>query len=132
MNPSYVMGLDLGPPGEPTGFVIIERSASTVANPNCEYRVRHLQRFPPSTPYQTIIDLLAERTRHSPLGSSPLVVDVTAVGRQILGRLFKAVKGVVPIVIGAGHAVQRAEGIGQMIPKKDLVTTLQLALRLAA
>ena len=47
MDASYVMGLDLGPPGEPTGFAILEEPAADVAPPEPTYNLRHLERFPP-------------------------------------------------------------------------------------
>jgi hypothetical protein len=126
---SYVMGLDLGQPGEPTGFAVLEWPATDDPKPEMEYHLRHLERFQPGTQYQTIIESVAERTDKPPLTGSPIVVDVTAVGRQIVDRLYKSLKRVQPIVIGAGHTPQWVERIGQMVPKKELVTGLQLALQ---
>jgi hypothetical protein len=129
MDASYVMGLDLGQTGDPTGFAVLEWPATDDPKPEAEYHLRHLHRFTPGTSYQAIIESVAERTVAPPLKGSPIVVDVTAVGRQIVDRLYKSLTRVVPIVIGAGHTPQWVEWIGQMVPKKELVTGLQLALQ---
>ncbi len=129
MDASYVMGLDLGQPGEPTGFAVLEWPATDDPKPEMEYHLRHLERFQPGTQYQAIIESVAERTDEPPLKGSPIILDVTAVGRQIVDRMYKSLKRVLPIVIGAGHVPQWVERIGEMVPKKELVTGLQLALQ---
>ena len=55
MDASYVMGLDLGPPGEPTGFAVLEWPATDDPTPESEYHLRHLERFQPGTSYQAIV-----------------------------------------------------------------------------
>jgi hypothetical protein len=129
MPATFVMGLDLGPPGEPTGFAVLERPAAEGPSPEPEYAVRHLERFPPGATYPVIIEAVAARADTSPLCDSPLVVDQTAVGRAVIDRLRRAQPAprVVPVVIGAGQSAQRDEKGVWVVPKKELVTCLQLA-----
>jgi hypothetical protein len=145
MAATYVLGLDLGPPGEPTGFAILERPAAETPveypmrhqkrrpietpPPEPVYRVRHLERFPTGTPYPAIVEKVVERARTPPLQGSPLIVDQTAVGKVVIDCLWKAKLKVTQVVISAGQAVQDAEGGGLQVPKKDLVTVLQVLLQ---
>ena len=124
---SYVLGLDLGPPGEPTGFAILERPAGS----NPDSHLRHLERFPPGTPYPAIVGAVAERAADPVLRDAPLVVDRTAVGATVIDCLRRAQPPlrVTPVVVTAGHAVQRADGGGWLVPKKELVSCLQLLLQ---
>jgi hypothetical protein len=127
----YVLGLDLGPPGEPTGFAVLEEPAVEVHSLEPTYNLRHLERFPPGATYPAIVAAVAARAGTSPLYRSPLVVDQTAVGKGVIDRLRRAQPApwVVPVVIGAGQAVQQDERGGWLVPKKELVTCLQLVLQ---
>jgi hypothetical protein len=129
MATSYVMGLDLGPPGEPTGFAVLERADLDPQEP--QYRLRHVNRFPPGTPFPLIVEMVAARARTTELHDSPMIVDCTAVGQVVLNHLRRALpaQAVNAVVIGAGHSLQLAEGIGWMVPKKDLVSALQMVLQ---
>jgi hypothetical protein len=126
-RPTYVMGLDLGPPGEPTGFAVLERPTESLAEP--VYHLRHLERFPVGESYPTIIEAVAKKAGTPPLCGAPLVVDRTAVGKAIIDHLRRARLCVIQVVISAGQAVQPLEGGGDLVPKKELVTGLQLLLQ---
>jgi hypothetical protein len=131
MGPWYVLGLDVGPPGEPTGFAILESPALDQAPIEYEYHLRHVERFPPGTPYPAIIGMVAERVKTAGLTSSPLAVDLTAVGRQFLEQCWKARAGlhVRAIFVTAGLSVLKADDGTDLVPKRDLVVALQLALQ---
>jgi hypothetical protein len=64
------------------------------------------------------------------LKGSPLVVDQTGVGRALVDMLKQAKTGgrVVPVTITAGINVRLVEG-NYHVPKKELVTCLQLILQ---
>jgi hypothetical protein len=124
---SYVMGLDLGQAGEPTGFAVLEWPATDVPTPDRPYHLRHLERFAPGVPYETIFATVAERASQPPLKGSPLVVDVTAVGTPVVDLLHKTLKRVIPIVMGAGHSFRWIDWMGQSVPKNEFVSRLQLA-----
>jgi hypothetical protein len=125
----YFLGLDLGPPGDSTGFAILERPATETPPPEPEYRVRYLERFPPGTSYPAIIEAVVGRAARAPLEGSNIVVDCTAVGKAVIDRLRAANLSLTPVVISAGLTVQQTEHGGFLVPKKDLVTGLQLALQ---
>jgi hypothetical protein len=129
MDASYVMGLDLGPPGEPTAFAVLEWPATDEPKPENAYHLRHLERFLPNTSYPTIMEAVAMRTDTPPLCAAPLVVDVTAVGRQVIDRLYKLKPRIFPILMTAGQTTHWVEWVGQSVPKKELVSALQLALQ---
>ena len=123
MDASYVMGLDLGQPGEPTGFAVLEWPATDDPTPESPYHLRHLERFPPGTSYPAILEAVADRAgRAAP--------EQVAAGRRRRprsgGRSSTACTDsacrVIPIVIGAGHTPHWVDWVGQMVPKKDLVT----------
>lgn len=120
----FFAGLDLGPPGEPTGFAVVERPAPP-AEP--ELRVRHLERFAPGTPYESIVDGAITRLP----AHTPLVVDQTGVGGAVvrLLRSRRPMPRVVPAALTAGHAAHVAEDGCWLVPKVELVTALQLALQ---
>jgi hypothetical protein len=125
----FVLGLDLGPPGEPTGFAILERPEAGTPAPEPDFHVRHLERFPPGATWSVIVEAVAARAGTAALRGSPLVADGTAVGKALIDLLRRAKVAVVPVMITAGQAVQRAEGGDWLVPKKELVTSLQLALQ---
>ncbi len=51
-----------------------------------------------------------------------MVVDVTAVDRGLIDRLYQTKMRIEPIVIGAGQEVHWVDCVGQIVPKKELVT----------
>jgi hypothetical protein len=127
----YILGLDFGPPGEPTGFAVLEEPAAEVPPSEPTYNLRHLERFPPGATYRAIVEAVAARAGTPQLYRSPLVVDQTAVGKDVIAKLRRAhpAPWVVPVVIGVGQEAQRDDRGGWLIPKKELVTSLQLLLQ---
>jgi hypothetical protein len=131
MQATYVLGLDVGPPGEPTGFAILERPAYEKPPREPEYHLRHAERFTPGSSYPAIIGGVVERAKSAGISGCPLIVDQTAVGLTFVRQLQKAQSDlyVVSIAVTAGQAVQKAEDGTEMVPKRDLVMALQMALQ---
>lgn len=110
------------------------------------YAVRHLERLPKGTPYtqqvarvKEIHDHLAQQMRWTPRGSRlevveprpvnvALVVDQTGVGRPVVDMLRDARLHPIGITITGGDNVTR-DGYGYRVPKRDLVTTVQVLLQ---
>ncbi len=94
-----------------------------------EYHLRHLERPALGTPYPAIVTLLCERLATPPLaGASALAVDATGVGRPVVDLLRwdkRLHAPVVPVTITGGDAVTH-EGSEYHVPKRDLVSTLQV------
>ena len=128
----HFVGLDLGQPHEFTALAVLERSPPTDADTTVEqseYALRHLHRFPLGTPYTQIVPAVAALVRSGPLAESPVVVDQTGVGRAVVDLMRQAIGWVVPVTITGGHAVTMGEDRSFHVPKKELVTCLQVLMQ---
>jgi len=132
MRPDYFLGLDLGQTRDFTALAVLERQpptdAGTAVEPP-EYALRHLHRFPLGTPYTEIVPAVAALVRSGPLAESPVVVDQTGVGRAVVDMLRQAIGWVVPVTITGGHAATVTEDRSFHVPKKELVTCLQILMQ---
>ena len=132
MRPDYFLGLDLGQTRDFTALAVLERQpptdAGTAVEPP-EYALRHLHRFPLGTPYTEIVPAVAALVRSGPLAESPVVVDQTGVGRAVVDMMRRAIGWVVPVSITGGQAVTVAEDRSFHVPKKELVTGLQVLIQ---
>ena len=132
MRADYFLGLDLGQTRDFTALAVLERSpptdAGTAVEPP-EYALRHLHRFPLGTPYTQIVPAVATLVRSGPLAESPVVVDQTGVGRAVVDMMRQQIGWVVPVTITGGHAVTVAEDRSFHVPKKELVTSLQVVMQ---
>ena len=132
MRPDYFLGLDLGQTRDFTALAVLERSPPTDADTTVEqseYALRHLHRFPLGTPYTEIVPAVAALVRSGPLAESPVVVDQTGVGRAVVDMMRRAVGWVVPVTITGGHAVTMSEDRSFHVPKKELVSCLQVVMQ---
>jgi hypothetical protein len=122
----HILGLDLGPPAEPTGLAVVECGTADAA---AGYAVRHLVRFPPGTPFAAVAGSVVATVRDGDLGRPPIICDITAVGPTILPVLRKAgVQRITPVVLTAALDAVEIDRTWR-VPKRDLVTGLQLALQ---
>jgi hypothetical protein len=130
----YFTGLDLGQARDFTALAVLERR--TLPDPQvssrvvAHYAVRHLERFPLGTAYTAVCARLAQLFAQPPLAGSLLAVDQTGAGRPVIDRLRGAriQARVLPVTITAGHQATAADGGGWLVPKKELVSTLQVLL----
>jgi hypothetical protein len=125
----YYLGLDLGQAQDYTALAVAERKSFNYTFPNEQYHVRHLQRFKLGTSYPLIVEKVKAMYEKPPLrGQAALVVDATGVGRPVVD-LFKK-EGLRPtaVTITGGSSVNVAS-IGYHVPKRDLVTNLQVLLQ---
>ena len=129
MPGSYMLGLDLGQTKDFTALAVLECQAPETGTEKPDYALRHLRRFPLGTPYTEIVPALATLVRSGPLAESPVVVDQTGVGRAVVDMMRQAVGWVVPVTITGGHAVTVAEDHSLHVPKKELVTCLQVVMQ---
>lgn len=130
MGAYYLAGLDLGQTADYTALAVLERP-ETAGGTAAVYNLRHLQRYQLGTPYTAIVPAVARLVNTPPLkGNVSLVVDQTGVGRAVVDML-KIAAGchVVPVTITGGQSVTEAEDGSRHVPKKELVTGLQLLLQ---
>jgi hypothetical protein len=131
----YFSGLDLGPPSEFTALAVLERTI--LPDPERKgqklkfYAVRHLERFELGTSFPRICDRLKKVFSDSRLQDSTLTVDQTVVGQPVMKLLNRARLGVStrPITITAGQESEYDQHGACLVPKKELVSTLQVLLQ---
>jgi hypothetical protein len=132
---AFVVGLDLGQAQDYSALCALE--VSTAADPATPGRLlrslagRHLERFPLRTSYLAIGSRIAELMSNPPLRGAPLVVDQTGVGRAVVDILrgLALPCRLVPVTITGGSAVTEAEDGSWHVPKKELVSVLQVLLQ---
>jgi hypothetical protein len=127
MEEYYAIGLDLGQAADFTALAVLECPPPGTAEGH--YALRHLQRFPLGTPYTAIVPAVAAMTQADALQNAPVVADQTGVGRAVVDMLQQSVAWVVPVTITGGHAVTRADYGSYHVPKKELVTALQVVMQ---
>lgn len=131
MRPDYFIGLDLGQVSDFTALAVVERRLAESEPEEVGYSLRHLRRWPLGTPYTEIVPAVTALAGGAALRGSPLLVDQTGVGRALVDLLRRSsVAGrVVPVTITGGQAITITEEASFHVPKKELVTCLQLLLQ---
>jgi hypothetical protein len=143
MPNKYFLGLDLGQAADYSALAILEAQGQDSAR---EYHCRHLQRWPLKTPYPAIVADTAKIIRSEELKGQHcpvLAIDATGVGAPVVDLFkeeLKQVRGrganyrpasvvdLFPIQITGGDQVTHEGGFTR-IPKRDLVSTAQVALQ---
>lgn len=115
----FYLGLDLGQAQDYTALAVLEKQGE-------EYHVRHLERPRLGTPYPAIVERVRSLLSSGPLkGNTALVVDKTGVGAPVVDMFRKAGLRPVAVTITGGNVVTKEED-GYHVPKRDLVSTLQV------
>jgi len=127
----FYAGLDLGQSQDWTALAIVQRHGPAGG---AAYHVRHLERPELGTPYPAVVETVAARVRALRSAVPPptvvLVVDKTGVGAPVVDMFRRAALGVplTAVTITGGNAVAR-DGEDVHVPKRDLVSTLQVLLQ---
>ncbi len=129
----FFVGLDLGPPGQFTALAVLEQSRPNDTTARA-YALRHLERFAPGTPYGEIVEKVRDLLRQPLLKRSVLVADRTGVGRPVMDLLKAGLQGrveclLVTVTLTTGHKTTRGGSAGFLVPKNELVGSLQLLLQ---
>jgi hypothetical protein len=134
----FFVGLDLGQAQDYTALVVLERPwVSLQAPPHMRrpsYELRHLHRFPLGTPYPEVVQEVRRLLKTPELDHCVLNVDQTGVGGAVVDMLFDGLNGHVNcrfnrITITAGHETALGEQGVLLLPKKELVSALQVLLQ---
>ena len=130
MDAYFFVGLDLGQTTDYTALAVLERPGQA-GRERAVYALRHLQRFTLGTAYTAIVPIIAKLVSTRPLaGHVTLIVDQTGVGRAVVDMLRQALPcQIVPVTITGGQRVTVTDDGSQHVPKKELVTGLQLLLQ---
>jgi hypothetical protein len=98
--------------------------------PHPTLSIRHLERFELGTPYPRIIERVDEFVDSTPLKGKLIacLVDATGVGRAVVDSFHQAGLRVVPVTIHGGDKATW-EGGGVRVPKRDLVSAVQVLLQ---
>jgi hypothetical protein len=132
MSASFYCGLDLGQSRDWTALAIVQRHVVGASRGDAHYQVRHLERPPLGTSYPDVVELVAKRLRMLPPKSARLVIDATGVGAPVVDMVRRADLGgieVTAVTITGGNAVHRNGHRAASVPKRDLVSTLQVLLQ---
>jgi hypothetical protein len=135
---TYLIGLDLGQKGDFTAIAVVEFREHVEGRDPATYQpklatwldVRHLERVPLGTSYPDVVEHVRQLVDSDELRQrSTLIVDATGVGTPVLDLLMRA--GLECAVIGVtitGGERQSSGPDGWRVPKRDLITGLQLRL----
>lgn len=124
---NFFIGLDLGQASDYTAIAVVERKESLYEAKPDEYHIRHLERPKLGTPYPAIVERVRDLMQSGQLiNQVALVVDKTGVGAPVVDMFRKARLRPVAVTITGGNSVG-SDGDGDYhVPKRDLVTTLQV------
>jgi hypothetical protein len=135
----FFIALDLGQVHDFTTIAVIERielmgdwdPAVFAWKKQIQLRLRYLERIPLGTPYPDVVRRVRDvAIQVASWGICELVVDATGVGRPVVDLLRAAGLpcNLRPAIITGGIAESLSNGFYH-IPKKDLITGLQVALQ---
>jgi len=131
----FVAGLDLGQASDPSAFAVLQRNRVEDNGHSCNrWDCRHLERWSLGTSYVAIVEDVRKRFENAPLKHASLALDLTGIGRAVYDvfRQAQIAARLRPITITAGASVTvvpLSEGGGFNVPKKELVSTLQVLLQ---
>ena len=128
----FVVGLDVGRPAEPTALAVLALSPDRQRPP---FALRHLQRFPPGTPYPEVLTAVTELLRSQRLaGRTWLLADYTGAGWPVLTLFARSMHSTVTCLFSAVLLTASGTTVpnhrpGLAIPKADVVGVLQVLLQ---
>jgi hypothetical protein len=132
----FVLGLDLGQQADYTALAVLERRK--LADPRrpdvqlpCQYALRHLKRWQLKTSYTAIVAEVVALVKTPPLSWPMLAIDQTGVGAAVVDMFRQAAPEAQlrPVLITTGHEVRIGNDGAYHLPKKELVSVLQVLLQ---
>lgn len=118
----FTLGLDLGQAADYSALVVVESEAD-------RYDVRDIHRWPLRTPYPAIVADVRGRLHMPPLAGAALIVDATGVGRPVVDMFATQNVYCTPVMITAGAQASRDADGYEYVPKRELVSTVQVMLQ---
>jgi hypothetical protein len=129
--PRYLIGLDLGQASDYTALSILEQHGY---GDEAEFLCRHLQRWPLRTPYTAIASDVAgivnRKELQGGIARNVLAVDMNGPGTPVLDLLkTHPLDARVEAIFSHGGDKVTSEGNVTRVPKRELVSTTQIALQ---
>jgi hypothetical protein len=130
---AYFSRLGPGQAQQFSALAVLEKTTVTVGKETrpASYALRHLERWPPGTPYAEVFARVVKAFAEAPLAGSTLVVDQTGVGKPVITLLRKAkAKASLRLVtISSGQQATCDAASGWLLPRKELVGVMQVLLQ---
>lgn len=118
------IGIDLGKTNDYTAIAVVEARRED----EVRFLARHLERFRIGLPYPRQVErIVALRDAVAKLGTPRLVVDQTGVGQAVVDMLRDAGLRLTAVTITGGDSLTRGSGGDVRVPKRDLISSLQVA-----
>jgi len=133
------VGLDLGQSEDPTALSVVERAevfpgqmdwVSYERRRPVRFRVLYVERLLLGTPYPRAVERVRQVVgRSGREGRCTLVVDATGLGAPVVDmlRIANLQCEIVQVILTGGEGERCANGVWH-VPKRDLITSLQLML----
>lgn len=135
----HFVGLDLGQAHQYSALAVLERRIAahgrSVSDFRPAYALRHLERYPPGTPYPQIAASVRALLETPEVSRAMLMLDVTGVGKAVKelfhDELWDRVNCTfVPLaVVGSNPGALANPSCGVPVPKLELVGTMQVLLQ---
>ena len=127
MNRRYFVGLDLGQSNDFTAVTVLEEMPKEGGEK--DYAVRHLERYR-HVSYPEIVERVEKLLNSAVLKyRNTLVIDGTGVGTPVLDMFRKRHRQFRGVLITGGDAENRGEDGLYRVPKRNLVSGLQILLQ---
>jgi hypothetical protein len=127
MNRRYFVGLDLGQANDYTAAAVLEEMAK--GGGEKDYAVRHLERYR-HVSYPEIVDRILALLNSAVLKHrNTLIIDGTGVGAPVLDMFRKRNRQFRGVLITGGDTETRGEDGLYRVPKRNLVSGLQILLQ---
>jgi hypothetical protein len=133
--PDHILAADLGQAQDYSALVAMtrswQRSQDDPSQVVSHFELGYLKRWQLGTRYTRIVDDVGELVEKKPLDHPVLGIDGTGVGRAVVEMFTTAgMRAVIrPVLITAGHEVTLGDEGWHHVPKKELVSALQVLLQ---
>ncbi len=126
----YLVGLDLGSAADYSALAVLEQHGT---EGGAAFLCRHLQRWPLKTPYTQIVEdtaALVNREELQGVGRNVLAVDMNGPGTPVIDLLkARPLNARLEAIFSHGGDRVTSEGNVTRVPKRELVSTTQIALQ---
>ena len=130
-----IIGVDVGQAVDPTAIVAVDTYRPEQAHiddrPEQHHLIRWLEKIPLGTHYDKVVDRIATVAEDaSTIDRTRIVIDATGVGRPVVDMLRKRTRtSVLAVTFTGGANETETDAYASRVPKRDLVTALEVVLQ---